>query len=91
MQVGKYLICSYVLANHRYLGDRMTLTWHSAALSPVYIIIVCTTYILCLCLRRKTECGACGYGVEPQTFSVSACGRIRNNSICTEYGIRINT
>lgn len=34
MQVGKYLLCSYVLANHKYLGDRMTLTWHSAALQP---------------------------------------------------------
>lgn len=78
MQVGKYLICSYVLANHKYLGDRMTLTWHSAVLQP------CISVLLCLCLWRKMECGACGYGVEPHTFSVSACGRIRNSFICTD-------
>ena len=54
MQVGKYLICSYVLANHRYLGDRMTLTWHSAAVSPVCSLYYC----VCVCGGRRSAARA---------------------------------
>lgn len=71
MQVGKYLICTYVLANHRYLGDRMTLTWHSAALSPGYSLY----YVVCVCGGRS-ECGVCGYGVAPRLARVAESGTI---------------